>query len=458
MDPTASSGAIRVPASPTQWKFWKVHQLKPEVNADNIVIIIPVEGDIRPALLERAVTTLITRHETLRTSFEVDGSTLVQRIAPGADVAITSVDITGTHRNFLSSDEAVGTVRRVMEDPFDFSVAPLLRATVVNFTMSDTRYLLVVVNHIVIDGWSIGIIRRELHQTLDALRNKKDPGLPTPVKQYRHVVEERNHEEGGRMSRQRDYWLRHLEGVSPRLSIPLIRPRSEVGSERLRDEPIVISDEVRSALADPSAHYGGHSISMLYTAALAAGTSVYSENGEVVIGIIYNGRASRHNHGVVGPLFNVLPLRISVKDNPTVRELMRNVKAEILHAYAHGEVPMEDIARTLGFGQAVLGDGPPLWEAAANVASLPPSEEWESGGFAEFENWLWAIRRDPVMERWDGRIMEIFGPSRRPGTAGALRYNSEILDPAESRLISTRISAFFHGRSALDVPIAHVLK
>jgi hypothetical protein len=433
---------MRVPASPAQWKFWKVHELKPATNADNMIVTIPLMNQIYISTLGQAIRILTQRHEVLRTAFEVNGGLLVQAISPEVEVNVRQVDVAGNPDKFQASVATAESLRRTMDDPFDFATAPLFRATLITFSESSTQCALITTSHAIVDGWSINIIRRELRQLL-AAPSGGGHGKSSqwqPVKQFRHVMEERNHERSIRISRQWDYWMRQLSGISPSLSIPLLRSREDIYRETLRDEPVKSIEGSQASLKVRSARV---SRTTLHIAALASALSKYSTNGEVVIGNIYSNRAAPENRDVVGLLFNVLPLRISVKGNPSAQDLIQQVNATALRSYVNGEVQMEDVAKVLGFGQAVFGGGPPLWEAAVNVTPAWSGHSLLEKRIQKFQHWLWSIRGVPLMERWDGRIMEVIDMISPGETASVLRYNSEILNASRSRAIAHEICNFF---------------
>lgn len=432
---------IKSPASPGQWKFWKVHQLNPNTNADNISFVIPVARNLPLRFLERALELLVARHEILRTSFLTEAGVLWQKIHREVETPTILLEIPGELEAFQASDRTADSLRKVLESSFVFSRAPLVRMAIVRFTAGKTQLVVLVTNHILVDSWSLGVLRKEFLKLLDSVMHGKN-GLGSPVKQFRHVSEERNSNQVKRIDLQKKYWCRHLSGVNPRLSIPLDLPRGEVNDEKLRDEPINLRKANWLSCLELT-RKEKYSIFTVITSCLVVALAEYATNGEIVIGSVYSNRALPENRGVIGPLFNVVPLRIVTKNNPTLRDLMRQVQRVSLRAYFNGEVAMEEIADELGFGKPVLGGGPPLWEVASNILSLSkgtaPSERVN---LDVFHGWLSSIRRDIIMERWDGRILEIISRGWYGDSLGELRYNSSILGMDVAELISTRLMRF----------------
>jgi hypothetical protein len=305
----------------------------------------------------------------------------------------------------------------------------MLRVLFITFTMSRDRAVVIVTNHALVDDWSFNIIKHGFIQLVGSRQRE----LLSPVKQFRQVVAERSPENAS-ISRQRDYWVRQLVDVDPGLSIPTARRREDVTREVLRDQEIDVPGRSWNEVIQSARDCAKCSVTTLYVAALAATLSEYAD-GDVVIGNVYFSRWQAEDRDVAGLLFNVLPLRINVEGNMTVRDLIRRVNAVAIEAYLHGEIPMEDIALSLGYGQAVFGGGPPLWEAAVNVQS--DSVAQPSGqALTEFDRWLHSIRAEPLMERWDGRILELIAAHDGP----VLRYNSEILEHTCAATVAMKVA------------------
>ncbi|WP_165550014.1 condensation domain-containing protein [Kribbella speibonae] len=444
---------ITAPASPAQRKFWEVHQLDPATNADNLLAVLSVPDGVTRRGVGAAVSQLTRRHEVLRTRFVLTGDDLLQVVEVAADRMVDEVTLDGTPQHVAAAAGETELLRSTMDESFDLGRAPILRVVLVSFTRSVERFVLVVTNHSIIDGWSFGIVQHELSELLEAEQQgaRKDLG---PVKQFRKVVAERSLENPV-IAKQHDYWVEKLAGVRPELSLPTARNKADVHREALRDVPIELRSHSWNDVMYQARRTTGASPTMLYIAVLAASLAEFSV-GEVVIGNVYCNRSTEPDRGVVGLLFNVLPLRISLAGVSTIRDLIGRVRAVSLEGYAYGEVPMEEVALSLGFGRAVVGGGSPLWEVAVNVipqrnagpaTQLPPA----------FVRWLWSIRDSPVMECWDGRVLEMIAlAGHQPGLGGGvIRYNSEVLAAAPAALVATRIARLMlRLPTILDEPLS----
>ncbi len=449
----SSWGDITAPASPTQRKFWEVHQLNPATNADNLLALLAVPDGLTLRGVRVAVSQLTRRHEALRTRFVLTGDDLLQVVKATAGRVVDEITLEGTPQCVIAAAGESELLRSTMDEPFDLGRAPILRVVLVSFTRSVERFVLLVTNHSIIDGWSFGIIQHELSELLEAELQgaRKDLG---PVKQFREVFAERSLENPV-IAKQHEYWVENLAGVRPELSLPTTRDKAEVHREALRDVPI----ELRSHSWNDGMYRARRatraSPTMLYVAVLAASLAEFSA-GEVVIGTVYFNRSTQPDRGVVGLLFNVLPLRISLAGVSTIRDLIGRVRDVSLEGYARGEVPMEEVALSLGFGRAVVGGGSPLWEVAVNVIPQRNARPATRSPQA-FVRWLWSIRDSPVMECWDGRILEMItlaGQKPSPD-GGVIRYNSEVLAAAPAALVATRVTRLMlRLPTILDEPLS----
>jgi hypothetical protein len=387
---------------------------------------------------------LIRRHEALRTAYGTRHGGLTQEIATDAALRLRSLELTGTPERFAKTGDVIDSLRSMIADPFDLSERPILRALHVRFTDSADSRLVLVSNHSIIDGWSMHIVR---HDTARLIASRSGDCLG-PARQYRDVLSQRA-ADSDRTDRQRSYWLAHLRDIQPRIAIPTCRDRMDVRRERLTDTIIANAEPSWHSVLSAAQRCSGYSVSNLYLAGLAASLAGFCD-GEVVIGNVYSNRKVQ-DYEAVGLLFNVLPMRIRIEGDATIRELLRNVSRESLMAYRNGEIAMETIAEELGFGRAVVGGGPPLWEAALNVGS---DTRWRGAeALAGFDRWLHEIEYERIMERWDGRILELIAKDPS-GRAGSLRYNTEIIDEATASLVSERIERFFRRLpNILDAPV-----
>jgi hypothetical protein len=208
----------RVPLSFGQERLWLVEQLTPGTAAYNVPMISWLDGALDTSALDRAINELVRRHETLRSSVLAEEGRPFQKIE--------DVNVTVESRDAASDGEALAIAREAAEKPFDLRRAPLLRA--LRIRVHPERHLLVLVaHHLMIDGWSVGVLLGELSHLYN--------GTPLAAKEIDYAdyaMWQREWADGERMQRQLDYWREHLEGCPSVLDIPADRARPPVQSFR----------------------------------------------------------------------------------------------------------------------------------------------------------------------------------------------------------------------------------
>ena len=230
--PVSTTGPL--PLSFPQQRLWFVDQLDPGSSSYNLRCGFWIRGALDVAALARALSTIVERHESLRTRFpSVDGRP-VQVIAPAGEIRLNHIDLSA----FAEADREGEARRRVHEEaqaPFDLAVGPLLRTTLVRLD-STCHLLLVTMHHIVADGWSIEVFMRELQALYDACHaGLASPLAPLPIQYRDFAIWQRNVMQGERLQSEVDFWKGHLAGLPTLVTLPTDRPRPPVQSSRGRE-------------------------------------------------------------------------------------------------------------------------------------------------------------------------------------------------------------------------------
>jgi amino acid adenylation domain-containing protein len=325
----------------TQQRLWFLEQLTPGSAAYHLQSAFRLSGPLDIGALRAAVQTVVARHEALRTTFiERDGE-VEQRIAAQCTIPLEVESGEGW------SEARIGEhFKGILSRRFDLGSGPLLRLHLLRTAAQEHR-LLVVMHHIVSDGWSLGVLFRELSVAYAAHRRKAPPQLPPlPVQYADYALWQRRWLESGELERQLAYWRRQLAGSPPLMHLPTDRPRRPGQSLRGAWHTTELSCELTRALR-AFARAEGCTLYMVLLAGLDAVLARYTGDEELVVGTPVAGRPRTELEGLIGFFVNTLVLRVSAAGNPTFRELLGRVKRTALEAYAHPDVPFERLVEAL---------------------------------------------------------------------------------------------------------------
>ncbi|RZU53338.1 amino acid adenylation domain-containing protein [Krasilnikovia cinnamomea] len=324
-----------VPLSFAQRQLWFLDQLAPGNPVYHNPVAIDLTGPVDPEVLARALTEVVRRHETLRTTFDARDGEPMQRVHPPRPVALPIVDLRGQPAAEIERATAAAA-----DEPFDLSTGPLLRARLLH--CADERYrLLLTVHHIVADGWSIGILLREFAALVGG------QSLPEPPVQYAdYVLWQRRRLDDGELERQLGYWTGQLAGAPDLLALPTDRPRPAV--QRFAGQSTVTT--VDAAVAG-----GLHAVSRAgqttLFSTLAAALSVllwrYTGQGDICLGTPFANRSHRDVEGLIGHFINTVVLRTRIDPARPFAQLRDEVRDTVLAAQASPDLPFERLVEAL---------------------------------------------------------------------------------------------------------------
>ncbi|HET7230601.1 MAG TPA: condensation domain-containing protein, partial [Longimicrobium sp.] len=295
--------------------------------------------------LERALGEIVRRHEALRTVFrEVDGSA-VQVVTPFNGFALPVEDLSGLPERARETEVR----RRAREDAarlFDLAEGALFRAALLRVA-DEEHVLLLCIHHIISDGWSTGVLFRELGTLYTAFaRGEPDPLPPLPVQYADYAVWQREQLRGEALDHQIGYWKERLAGAPALLELPADRPRPPVQSHRGARERFDLPRALRDRL-QALGRGEGATLYMVMLSAFQLLLSKYSGSDDIVVGSPIAGRTRREVEELIGFFANTLVLRTDLSGDPTFRELLGRVREGTLGAYEHQEVPFERLVAAL---------------------------------------------------------------------------------------------------------------
>ncbi|MEA2563045.1 MAG: hypothetical protein QOH06_4549 [Acidobacteriota bacterium] len=324
------------PLSFAQQRFWFLDQLEPGSYLDNMFRAIRLTGVLDRTALERALKELVRRHASLRTRFPAEAGEPRQVIDPELPSILSVVDLTG-----LSEEEilprAIELAGEESRQPFDLARGPLFRARLLRLGPQD-HALLLCVHHIVSDGWSQGLLLRELTALYRA-----EPSLPEPKVRYVDFARwQRERLQGEALSQELAFWRERLEGAPPVLELPTDHPRRHMATPRGDAVTFEVPNPVAArfkALAQADGATPFMALLTLFDVLLFR----YTGQGDFLVGVPVANRNRTEFENVVGCFASTLLVRAEVRSGLSFRELLGRVKSEALAVFAHSDLPFEKL-------------------------------------------------------------------------------------------------------------------
>jgi amino acid adenylation domain-containing protein len=333
------------PLSFAQQRLWFVDQFQPNSASYNIPIMLRLPSAIDVGCLERSLNEIVRRHEVLRTRFVLVGGVPMQEVLPKAAIPVPVTDLRSTPVEQRDA-EVQRLANEEVQRPFDLANGPHLRAKLLRLGDVD-HVLLLSLHHIVADGWSTGILLKELSTLYSAfISGKPSPLEELPIQYADFALWQRGWLKGENLESHLSYWKEHLAGAPAVLDMPTDRQRPAVQTFRGSAKTLLLSPAVTEGLRALSQREGA----TLFMTLLAAFNTLlhrYSRQEDIVIGSPIANRTQPELEGLLGPFANTLALRTSMSGAPTFRELLHRVRETTLGAYAHQDLPFEKLVEEL---------------------------------------------------------------------------------------------------------------
>jgi amino acid adenylation domain-containing protein len=329
----------------TQEQIWLDEQLTPGTAAYNIPIAAHLTGTLDSDALARTLTEIVRRHDVLRARFHPVAHRPTQIIADDPDVTFRTVDLTD-----VPADDRVERAKLACQAdcrrPFSLLKGPLYRFTLYRLA-PDEHVFLATLHHIVFDGWSIGIFLKELTGLYAAFAEGRPSPLPAlPVGYCELGVKERQTLSAEAVERLVAFWRKHLAGIPPHLALPFDHPVRSGRHYRGGRFPVELSEELTIAVKTLS-RAESVTVFMTVLSALAALLYRYTGQMDIVIGTPIAGRRSVKSRSLLGAFVNTLVLRTDLSGGPTFRELIARARRSTHDAFAHQELPYNQLVRAL---------------------------------------------------------------------------------------------------------------
>ncbi|TRV75787.1 amino acid adenylation domain-containing protein, partial [Streptomyces sp. 130] len=408
-----------VPLSFAQRRLWFLHRMEGPSATYNIPLALRLTGSLDERALEAALADVVERHETLRTVFPSVAGVPCQRVLDtGTARPRLRVTVTGER-------ELPGRLAEAARQGFELSAEPPLRAEL--FRLGDEEHvLLLVVHHIAGDGWSTGPLSQDL-TTAYAARSEgaKPRWSPLPVQYADYTLWQREllgdeDDPGSVLGGQLAHWRERLAGLPDQVELPFDRPRPEAMSYRGAQLPVRVDTELYEDLR-ALARDGGASLFMVLQAALAALLGKLGAGEDIPIGTPVAGRTDEALDDLVGFFVNTLVLRTDLSGDPTFTELLGRVRSEALAAYAHQDVPFEQLVEALNPARTLAHH--PLFQTMLTLQNAP-SGTFDLPGLR--------VARD-LVPTGTAKCDLTFVLSEQPdgeGLSGVVEYSTDLFDAA----------------------------
>jgi amino acid adenylation domain-containing protein/non-ribosomal peptide synthase protein (TIGR01720 family) len=330
-----------LPLSFAQQRLWFLNQLEGNSATYNVPVALELTGELNIAALQSAINELAERHESLRTSFATWQGTPTQVVHAASSVPLDLIDLTGAQDDVVQE-----RLEDLVQQPFDLQSDQLVRVHVLRTSEHSCR-LLLVMHHIVSDGWSLGILARELAASYAAHVNNTHTELPELTIQYADfAVWQRNWLVGAELDRQLSFWAEHLADAPELLQLPTDHPRPAIqtftGAHLNRNLGLGVRDALKQLAGDADV-----TLFMLLFAAFDILLSRYSGSDDIVVGTPIAGRNRSEIEGLIGFFVNTLVLRTDLSGNPRFMELLERVRRAAMAAYDHQDLPFEKLVEEL---------------------------------------------------------------------------------------------------------------
>ena len=423
------------PLSFAQQRIWFMEQLLPDTAMYHMGRRIRVEGRLDPVAFERALQEIIARHESLRTAFPSVNGEPSQLVSPGADFRLELSDLTS-----LSSGDREAEAQRLTAQEigqrFDLAHGPLVRGRLIRFAPDD-HLLVLVLHHIISDGWSMGVLFQELGTLYAGFAAGSPADLPPlPIQYADYAAWQREWLQGPVLAKQLAYWKKQFEVEAPPLDLPFKSARDHGPSHAGASVPIVVPEAITARLEEISRRERA-TLFMTVLAAFECLLHRYTGQTDIVVGSPIAGRTRAELEGLIGFFVNNLSLRTDLSGDPTFRELVARTREVAFGAFEHQDLPFERLVQELHPDRDP--DANPLFQVVF-VLQNAPSVVLEMPGLR-----LTRIEGEASTAKFD----LVLNLSRAPeGLKGVLNYSTQKFERETIRQVTTHFGTLLEAIAA----------
>ncbi|MDZ8184105.1 MAG: amino acid adenylation domain-containing protein [Nostoc sp. ChiSLP02] len=419
------SREIELPLSFAQQRLWFLHQLDPKSYIYNGSSAVLLEGLLNVKALEKSINEIVRRHEILRTSLQIVNGQPAQIIASALKIPLTIVDL--GHLPDSEHETQIQAIRLAnYQQPFDLTQAPLLRLTLLRLE-ARKHILLVTMHHIIFDGWSEGVLIRELSALYEAFSHDLPSPLPEINIQYADFAAwQRKYLQGELLDTLVTYWKKQLGENLPVLQLPTIPQVGEAKTFLEGRQTLILSHTLSQEIKKLSNSLGT-TLFMTLLGTFKVLLSWYTGDKDIVVGTDIANRNQIEIESLIGFFVNQLVLRSSLYGNPNFTDFLQHIRKVCLEAYTHQDLPFEQLVTALNpkrdFSQT------PLFQVKFILQNTPTHplvlSDLTLTSLDVLENTV--TRFDLLLELND----------TEQGIVGLLKYNKDLFDASStSRLVN----------------------
>ncbi|WP_438328584.1 non-ribosomal peptide synthase/polyketide synthase [Burkholderia pseudomallei] len=358
----------RIALSLAQQRLWFLTQLEGVSEAYHMSGAVRLDGPLNREVLQRALNRIVMRHEALRTCFVREEGEPIQVIQPHADLTVSYHDLREAEQ---TEQRAKDLSQAHASAPFDLSRDLPVRVLLLQLA-DEAHVVQVVMHHIASDGWSVGVFLQELSALYGAfIAEQGDPLAPLPLQYADYAAWQRRWLASGQLEKQGAFWQTNLSGAPTLLELPTDRPRPPKQSHAGASVEVKLGAALSERVKRLSQRHGVTPY-MTLLSSWAAVLSRLSGQEEVVIGSPVAGRNRTEVEALIGFFVNTLALRLDLSSEPTVGELLKRTKAQVLSAQAHQDLPFDQVVERVKPPRSTAH--PPLFQVMFVWQNMPAGE------------------------------------------------------------------------------------
>ncbi|CAJ7037086.1 syringomycin synthetase [Burkholderia pseudomallei] len=358
----------RIALSLAQQRLWFLTQLEGVSEAYHMSGAVRLDGPLNREVLQRALNRIVMRHEALRTCFVREEGEPIQVIQPHADLTVSYHDLREAEQ---SEQRAKDLSQAHASAPFDLSRDLPVRVLLLQLA-DEAHVVQVVMHHIASDGWSVGVFLQELSALYGSfIAEQGDPLAPLPLQYADYAAWQRRWLASGQLEKQGAFWQTNLSGAPTLLELPTDRPRPPKQSHAGASVEVKLGAALSERVKRLSQRHGVTPY-MTLLSSWAAVLSRLSGQEEVVIGSPVAGRNRTEVEALIGFFVNTLALRLDLSSEPTVGELLKRTKAQVLSAQAHQDLPFDQVVERVKPPRSTAH--PPLFQVMFVWQNMPAGE------------------------------------------------------------------------------------
>ncbi|GAA4534969.1 non-ribosomal peptide synthase/polyketide synthase [Amycolatopsis samaneae] len=429
---TARERPQRPPVSFAQRRLWFVGQLEGSSAGYSNTTAVRLRGALTPAALAAALRDVLDRHEVLRTVLPAEDGEPYQRILAAGEVGFDLPVVE------VAAGEVTDEIDRLAGYAFDLATEIPIRAWLLRVA-PDEHVLVLAVHHIATDGWSTAALARDLSVAYPArLAGHAPDWAPLPVQYADYALWQRDllgdaEDPESVRARQLAFWRDTLAGIPEEIPLPVDRPRPAMATRRGDEVPVELSAELHRHVVDLAATEQV-TIFMVLQAGFAALLSRLGAGGDIPIGTALAGRTDDALDELIGFFVNMLVLRTDVTGDPSFAELLRRVRETDLAAYAHQDLPFDQVVEAFVPERSLSRQ--PLFQVALDVRNAPEADLRLPGLEVRGEPLASDVARYDLVLSLAERRDERGAPD---GMSGLLGFGTDVFDRATAEDLAARL-------------------